>query len=155
VVKVVERPPEPGDVDALLADMRQADRDEVAAMFGAEHIREAIETGIARSTPACWTLTIDGQVLCVGGVAPVSLLGGEGAPWMLATRLFERNRGALIRVAPSYIARMLAAFPHLLNVVDARNTKAIAWLRRVGFTILDPIIVGAEGRPFHPFLMDA
>lgn len=155
MARVAERAPLPGDVDALLADLRPADRDEVDAMFGPGHLREVIEEGIARSMPWCWTLTIDGRVLCIGGVAPVNMLGGEGAPWMLATQLIERNRGVLMREGRIYIARMLAVFPHLVNAVDARNAKAIAWLRRVGFTLLDPIPIGPENMPFHPFLLDA
>jgi hypothetical protein len=42
----------------------------------------------------------------------------------------------------------------LENVVDARNTKSIRWLRRMGFEVLPAAPLGVEGRPFHLFVME-
>lgn len=143
-----------GDAEALLANLRPADRDEVAALLGPGQERQAIEGGIALSV-LCWTGTVDGEVAAIFGVTPINYLAGQGAPWLLGTPLIERHRGAFIRRNRPYIARMLAVFPTLLNVVDARNTKSIAWLDRMGFTIYPPMPLGVAGLPFHPFVMGA
>lgn len=148
------RAPRAGDVEAVVAALRPADAAECAALVGAERAAGAIAASLERSALA-WTAEADGQVLAVLGVTPLNMLAGVGAPWLMATAGVERHRGALIRLAPSYIARMLAAFPHLRNVVDARNTRSIAWLRRIGFRIGAPVPVGVAGLPFHPFAMDA
>jgi hypothetical protein len=100
-----------------------------------------------------WTGTVDGQVACIFGVVPINYLAGQGAPWLLGTPLIDRYRGAFIRRNRTYIARMLAVFPTLLNVVDARNVKSIAWLQHMGFTICPPMPLGVAGLPFHPFVM--
>jgi len=47
----------------------------------------------------------------------------------------------------------LAGYSHLENWVDARNTKAINWLRWLGFTVHDPVPFGVAGLPFHRFDM--
>ena len=154
MVDVVIRAPEPGDADALVANLRPADIAECEALLGPGRERWALEQSMQRS-PLCWVGCADGEVACIFGVSPLSLVGGQGAPWLLGTPLVERHRGAFIRRNPAYIARMLAAFPHLLNIVDARNIKSIAWLRKLGFTIHPTMPAGVSGMPFHPFSMEA
>jgi hypothetical protein len=53
------------------------------------------------------------------------------------------------------IPRMRAAFPLLINVVDARNTKSVAYLKRCGFTLLEAIPAGPQKMPFYPFFMES
>jgi len=150
---VEARAPRAGDAEALVASMRPQDRAEVEAIRGPGQELEAVRRGIEMSVLA-WTFTIGSEMACICGVVPVSLMSDRGVPWLLGTTAMDRHPGALIRVAPAYIARMLAAFPHLLNGVDARNTLAVRWLRRAGFTLHPAVPVGPQGVPFHPFEMD-
>jgi hypothetical protein len=46
---------------------------------------------------------------------------------------------------------MLEVFPHLFNLVDARNKKSIRWLKRAGFLVHEPIVHGPHDMLFHPF----
>lgn len=148
------REPQPGDIEQLMPRLRAADLAECDALVGAANAQRAIEASLRNSVHA-WTVEAGGEVAAVLGVTALNLMGGVGAPWMMGTPLVDRHRGALMRAAPSYIAAMLTAFPHLRNVVDARNTRSIAWLRRMGFQIHAPVAVGVAGLPFHPFSMDA
>lgn len=143
-----------GDAEALLANLRPADRDECDALVGPGQERVALAKSIADSL-IVWVFTIDEQVAGIGGVTPISLLGGQGMPWMLGTSAIDRHPGAFIRLNRPYIARMLALCPHLVNVVDARNVRSIAWLKKMGFTVLPAQPMGVAGLPFHPFFMDA
>lgn len=152
MVEVVVRPVEPGDIEILAANMRQADIDEVGAC-GHSPI-EALEYSV-KASMHCWTATGDGELACMFGVTPISMLGGIGCPWMLGTELITQNAGAFIRHSRSYIQEMLQAYPHLFNFVDARNAKAIRWLKRAGFTLHDPVPHGPYGMLFHPFEMKA
>jgi hypothetical protein len=140
--------------EQLLADLRPADRAECDALLGPGREREALADSIRRSV-LLWVGTAGGQAGAIFGVCPVSMLGGQGLPWLIGTPLIDRHRGAFMRRSPAYIARMLAVFPQLINVVDTRNTRAIAWLRRMGFTILPAQPTGAAGLPFHPFFLNA
>jgi hypothetical protein len=147
------RAPRAGDVDALLANLRPEDQAEVDALLGPGEIAKKLPDSV-RDSILSWTVEADGEVVCMLGLTAVSLLGDHGVPWMLGTPLVDVHRRGLVRIAPSYIARMLAIYPTLLNAVDARNTKAIGWLRRVGFTLLPPQPLGVAGLPFHIFFMN-
>lgn len=140
----------PGDVEALVAGMREADRIEVEAC--GHRPAEALADAIARSMP-CWTATINGQVACIFGVAPLSLLGGLGAPWMLGTVLLDRHPRALMTHCRPYLNRMREVFPRLVNFVDARNERSIRWLKALGFRFHEAAPHGPFGLPFHRFEM--
>ena len=149
------RPVRDGDIDALLADIRPQDLAEADALFGPGKIRGALTDSLASSAMA-WTGEAPDGLAWMFGVAPAQgLLGDIGLPWMVGTRLVDRERRALTLLTPAYIARMLAAFPILTNIVDARNTKSIRWLRHVGFELMPATPMGAAGLPFHLFTMRA
>ena len=139
-------------MSALVADMRQADRDECAAA-GALDLDGAVRGGV-RTSALCWTATVDGEVAAIFGVVPVSLLGDDGVVWMLGTPLVARNARSLMRIFRPYLGLMLKAYPHLLNYVHARNRTALGWLRRTGFTLGAPV-AAATGEMFYPFEMRA
>jgi hypothetical protein len=143
------------DLDELLAGIRPADLAECDALFGPGHARQMLETSLQRSV-AAWAAEVPGKgLMCLFGMAPISLLGDQGVPWMIGTGLVDRHPGAFIRASRPYISRMLALCPQLVNVVDARNVKSIAYLKRMGFTILPAAPTGAAGLPFHPFFLSA
>lgn len=147
------RAPRAGDAEALAAEMRPQDVDEVEAARGPGSTLQAVQDGIDAST-MCWTAEDPTGLVAIFGLVPLTLMGDTAVPWMLGTTRVDRHAGSLIRLAPSYIARMLAAYPRLLNAVDSRNAKACRWLRRAGFSLGPPMPMGPAGVLFHPFQMD-
>lgn len=145
---------QPGDYEQLLADIRPADLAEAEALAGPGALPGLLKDTLAGSAMS-WAMAAPDGVVCLFGVAPQNLMGDTGLPWMVGTTRVVRERRALMRLAPAYIQRMLAAFPTLVNVVDARNLRSISFLRHLGFTILAPVAVGAAGMPFHPFVKEA
>lgn len=129
--------------------MRAADIREIEAVSGAAPL-EALRFSLARSTEA-WAGTVDGAVACIFGVGPLSLLGGEGCPWLLGSDLVERNALAFARRNRAMVARWLQTYRVLRNHVDARNTQAIRWLGWLGFVLQPPVPYGVSRLPFHPF----
>src|SRR5690606_24451530 len=76
----------PAEFDHVLAiggALREADRAEVWAS-GRYLPVEAVLQGYRASTHV-WTGLIGDEPICMFGVAPVSLLGAAGRPWMLGT----------------------------------------------------------------------
>jgi hypothetical protein len=146
------RPVLPADIAELAANLRQQDRDELDAAGHLEH-EKTIRVSVEMSD---WSRTavVGEQVVCIFGVAPMGgLLDPRGVPWMLGTDLVPQNRRALARLAPQYIRAMLQTYPRLLNTVHARNTLAVRWLQRAGFTLAPAHDV--NGEPFHLFEMKA
>ena len=141
------------DVAVLSTRMRASDRREVAA-YGHTDVMRAVTRSVANSV-LCWSAVVDGELAAILGVAPLSVMGGIGSPWMLGTDVLTRNSRVLVRTTPEYIGRMLVAFPHLLNFVHAENTTSVRWLRRLGFTLHPAAPFGERGAPFHKFEMRA
>jgi hypothetical protein len=149
--EVLIRPTEPGDAAELFANLRPSDLTECQA-YGRGDIAAGIETSVNRSV-LCWSAFIDGDLAAILGCAPINILTGIGSPWMLGTPVLDRHQRVLVRSTPEYIARMLKAFPHLVNFVHANNTTSVRWLRRLGFTLHEAAPFGALGEPFHRFEM--
>ena len=149
--KVQIRDVVPADLVALFTDMREGDFDEVQAARGDvwRALKEAIQTSVF-----CKAAEVDGKLLALFGVAPISFLNGEGSPWLLGTTHLRKHRGFLMRESRRYLPSMLEIFPHLSNYVDARNVNSIRYLEALGFTMHAPAPHGTAGLPFHPFSMD-
>jgi hypothetical protein len=153
VANILVRPVEPGDAEELAPRLRQADLEEIAAASGRAPV-EVLRVSAAMSTHS-WAVEIDGELACLMGVTPVSIVSGIGCPWLLGSDAVPRHAGAFIKQTLVYIPLMLEAYPHLFNFVDARNTKAIRWLKRAGFNVMEPMPYGKSKMPFHPFEMKA
>lgn len=152
--KPVFRELRPGDIAYVADNMRAADRAEVTAMTGETDMRAALADGVLLSSHY-WVLA-DGEIpMAIFGVAPLSLLGEMGSPWLLGTDRLERFPGTLVRDGRRYVRRMLGVYPHLVNFVDARNERSVRWLERLGFDVQAPRPMGAAGLPFHRFEMRA
>lgn len=149
--EIIVREVRDGDAETLAATMRAADRAELAALDSDPF--DAIVRSV-RYSAMCHTTTVDGEVACMLGVAPVSVLSNAGAPWMLGTDLVTRYRGALAHRTGPYITRMLELYPTLRNHVHARNVVAVRWLQRVGFLLQAPVVL-PNGEVFYPFEMKA
>lgn len=140
-------------IDAIDAGARNADREELwASSFST--VEEVLYRGLDVSTRA-WTVLYDDEPVAMAGVAPYSLMGGMGIPWMVATDAIESKPRPFAKLSRLYVAEMLRQYSHLLNFVDARNGVAIRYLQRLGFTMHDPEPYGVLKMPFRRFEMRA
>lgn len=146
--RLVEAVPE--HVAEIEAHVRPEDAAELWAA-GRQTPEQAITHCMAASV---FTLTglVDELPVCIFGVVPTSSLSGRGAPWMVGTVHLERHQRLFLRACRGVIDEMNAMFPKLENAVDARNIKAIRWLRWLGFEIKTAVPFGPDRMPFHPFV---
>ncbi len=145
-------PPTVADIDELVVNMRDQDVEELRAV-GYDDPRVAVERSIAASK-LCWTARVGGKLACIFGLSQIgTVLAPVGAPWMLGTPLVPQHKRSLARLTPRYIAQMLKAAPDLLNLVHARNTVAVQWLKRMGFRLHPAQPIPPYGEPFHLFEM--
>lgn len=143
-----------GDIAHIAANLRDADRREIAASRGPEvQPADAIANTVLRSSHVWIAVAGDGEPIAIFGVAPISMIDGIGSPWMLSTeRVYEHPR-ALVTEARRYLSAMRETYPTLYNFVDARNDKSIRWLKRLGFALQPAAPYGPAGVPFHRFEM--
>ena len=139
--------------DALALVLRQADREEVEALTGRDP-REALVASVERSASA-WAGLANGELVCLFGVVPMTLVGVTGIPWLLGSESVTRYGRPFLRRNRIWLREMLREFPVLRNVVDARNAVSIRWLAWLGFTFGTPQPMGVRGLPFIPFEMSA
>lgn len=145
-------PAEAWHIEAIAANARQADLDELWAGSRCTPA-ECLERGLAVSVDPR-TALIDGVPVCMFGATPYSILAGIGIPWMVGTTGLDSFTAQkdLLRLARPVVADMRQRFPALLfNFVDQRNTSAQRWLHWLGFTLLDPEPVGPDKALFRPF----
>lgn len=139
-------------IEAIIPLVRQADIDEFLATNGWSP-RRVLETGLRTSTFCCAGL-INGEVVTVFGVAPASMIGGSGIPWLVGTDALEKYQRTFLRRCGKVVNAMLTVYPYLENYVDARNHTARIWLNWLGFTIDEPQPYGIKNLPFHRFHME-
>lgn len=139
------------DVDYIADNLRPADAAEVHATSGHADFRAILRRSVAFSDDVVVWYNAYGEPVGVQGVGTLSLLYNTGCPWLLGTPRLNEHLRAYIAIGRSYTDQMLAQYAHLTNHVDARNTKSVAWLQRLGFVMEAPVPYGALGLPFHRF----
>lgn len=148
-MNVLIREPQALDVVRVATIMRPIDVEECRAC-GHTPLEALIEA--QRVSALCWTGEIDGWPEAMFGVAPASLIGGLGAPWLLGSNKARKAQRQFLREAPKYLAKIEALFPRLEGMVSVRNTAAIRWLARMGFSVEDWYQVNMGGEPFYRFV---
>lgn len=136
----------PAHVGTIANRMREIDVRECAIMGRTP--KQALRLSLKASV-AAWTAKVDGRPEAMFGVSTLSLLGGEGSPWLLMTGDAVRHARSLLVDARRYSDILQAMFPVLTNNVHADNAVAIRWLERLGFTV-GPVF-DMSGHPMRPF----
>lgn len=142
-----------------IREVRPGDIEKVAVLMRDMDVRECRAAGFtpyqglftaARQSALAWCGEVDGLPEALFGVTTSSFLLDTGYPWFLGSERARSNARAFLTVAPQYVARIEAMFPHLEGLVHAENRPAILWLRRLGF-VVETEIVHSNGEPLHPF----
>ncbi|MDR2161634.1 MAG: hypothetical protein LBO77_05800 [Desulfovibrio sp.] len=114
---------------------------------------KGLEEALAASLLAV-TVTADGKVAALCGVAEKSALSGAGVPWLLAHADFERRETAvtLLRLSRKFIDHWLRIFGRLENMADPEHLVSLKYLENLGFTLeWGRMISGPLGHPLVPF----
>jgi len=136
-VNIEIRDIEPQDIDELVRNMRQADRDEVKASTNLP-LRSVIDHSIRLSSYSKAGL-VNGELACLWGVCPISILSSKGSPWLLATPVIEQYPMAFLRRCKPYIKKFKELYSSMENYVEMEEPQA--W--------------GVQGLDFHKFTMRA
>lgn len=137
------------DLVELVARMREPDRREIAAIYGADPL-EALRRSAAAAEQALVGRGDDGDLMCIWGVRRRGPLSWRGHPWMICTDAVERRPREFLRGTRFWVGRVQQHFDELTNVVHDENVDTIRWLRWLGFQFGDPVELrgGARALPF-------
>jgi hypothetical protein len=137
-------------IPMLHATMRKRDREELTAASGPDLV-DQLHRSIRLSIAPGAAFSPTGELLCLFGAVPLTMLADTAIPWLVGTDALGRYPSALERGARGYLAAVQQQYPRLVNYVDARNLPSLRWLARVGFSIDPALPFGYEKRPFHRF----
>lgn len=138
-----------GDIEAVAAVARQADREEMLACASAT-VAECLCVGLGQGLRA-WVIESDGLALAAVGDTIAGI--GIGVPWMVTTDHIGTDPRGFLRASKAVLVEMFQRHHQLINYVDARNVAAIRWLAWLGFTIDEAVPYGVKGLPFRRFTM--
>ena len=140
------------DVRYLADNMREEDQMEVRAQTGQEPEANLLHCFFA-SRPCMTMVSRHGHVMGMWGVVPE---GQGGRIWMLGTKGMvadKQDRRVFLRKSRKQLDLLFNYYPVLFNVVDARNTVHVRWIRHMGFTFLAKHAEwGPEKRLFYEFV---
>lgn len=139
-------------VVALAPRLRAADLAEIQASSGKDP--EGVLLCSVALSDAAWAWCIDGTPVLIGGLAPHPENRAWGVPWALGSEDASRHPRQLVGLLVTTARRALLRYERLENYVDARNHKALAFLRWAGFAIHEAEPYGVAGLPFHRFTLE-
>lgn len=94
---------------------------------------EAIKMSINGSVLA-HVVEVDDEVAAIWGYGAPSFAGGGTAlGWLLTTKVVDRHPKLFVKSSKKIVEYILERYPRLLVLVDKEHTKALAWLRHLGF----------------------
>lgn len=131
-----------GHVPLIAARVRPADAAEIWSLYRQTPQECLVES--FRISRLAWTGLIDGIPVCMFGVVQTDKIGRSGRPWMIGTDLLSRYEVVFLRRCREQVETMQMCFDSLENVVDARNVRAIKWLRWLGFSFSKPEPMGPD-----------
>lgn len=138
------------DAAYIAKNLRDADRQECDAAIALPP--ELVLPEAVRAGRAVWTChTNEGEPFIMFGVDP-SALPSCGVVWMCSTPSILKHKVEFMRACGPLLDAIQDDFPVIHNVVDARNTLHIRWLKRCGFKFFRTLPRwGARSVPFIEF----
>jgi ribosomal protein S18 acetylase RimI-like enzyme len=130
--------------------MRGIDQEECEAMGHSP--KQALRNGFMLSD-RCYTALVDGRPEAMFGAVTVSAIDRQCTVWFLGTDEVYRQGRILLSWGPAMLRRCVDSRWLASNLVSSANRKAIALLRRWGFTV-EPEEQMVRGVPFRHFWMN-
>lgn len=100
----------------------------------AEHV---LRQCILRSTEMRYGL-VDGEVACMWGLIPPTLLSTTAYLWLFTTHLVDEHKFLFVRHSQRYIEEALKTYPVVIGDVAADNHPARKWLSWLGAQFSTP-----------------
>ena len=133
MVNIIIRSATQVEVDYVCTHMRQADKTEIWASHRRTPKQAAIVCG-----------NVSPHIALVDGVPCIIFGCTRGTPWLLATPLIQTIGVRFIRGSKDFVDEWLDQYKVLENYVHADNEVSIQWLKWLGFSFKETVIVNDE-----------
>ena len=139
------------DIKKVASEMREADKNELKAL-GMDDPEEALKESYFGSKPKCYTAIGAGVPVARCGVGPFEENERWGSIWLLGTDGVTKDIPiTFLKWTRKFLPTLLEPYDMVCNIVDARNTVHIKWIKWLGFSFMRELKHGPEGRTFYEF----
>lgn len=165
LAKVTFAPPRPEQIERVAAGLREADRRELAALYGGfeAHLARRLLFEYVALSPLSFAICAGGEVLALTGVMPLAPASGQAyaktpgpvsghAPWLLGRAALRGYPFGFMRASRQILALYRAGYAPLQNAVQARQYSSCRYLAALGFRLGPPERLGAG--VFRKFYME-
>lgn len=135
----------------LAPRLRDADKRELQA-GGCPSPEFALLEGLRPGFAAWVALMPDDTPFAMGGFGSPPGAEDVAIVWLLSTPDIHKVRIPFLRTSRRWVEAAQDEFRVLTNIVDARNTLHVKWLRWLGFTFINRKPLGANGEEFLEFV---
>jgi hypothetical protein len=128
----------------IARNMCEQDTSELAAL--GKRPMPALRRSV-RESYECYVALWNGEPQAAFGIATND--SQVGIPWLLTTGDLSAWKRDFWVASTHFIHKWSLMHNVMHNAVDARNSRSIAWLRRLGFNIENTLPLGRGGELFH------
>lgn len=140
------------DIEEVASLLRDVDRDEINDACGSDPLPALMGSLTVGQEVRC--LRANGAAVCVYGMTLNQHTPGHGYLWLVGTDLVDVHWRHFLRLGRQQLNELTAGLTHAENWSSVRNSKTIAWLEWLGFTIEPARPWGVHGALFHHFWKD-
>lgn len=120
----------------MTTDIHQVDRDEARELIydtGAlTDLEESNLHSLLRITMHSWACYINGELVCVWGLCPSSLLDDKAYLWMRHTPQLNEHEFVFIRHSRLVLETIFKQYRAIVGLTAATDHKAIRWIQWLG-----------------------
>lgn len=105
--------------------------------LGVANAPKTIKTCMAMSEK-CWVGLVDGELACLWGLIPPTIMSEQAYLWLVVTPLVEDHKFVFVRHSQIMVKRMLEEYPRIVGHTAISNDRGIRWLKWLGATFSEP-----------------
>lgn len=92
----------------------------------------------AQASLLLWSGEFKGQLLCLWGLIPPTILSDQAYLWLYTTEAAKDHEFVLVRRSQIELRKMLEAFPRIVGHCEVGAERSIRWLRWLGARFGEP-----------------
>lgn len=108
------------------------------AKHGASYNEKLLRTCI-RLSYVLWEGSVDGELACMWGLIPPTLLSNRAYLWLYTTELIKDHQFLFVRHSQRVMEEMLKEYPIIIGHSSINADRSIRWLRWLGAEFGEPI----------------
>ena len=135
--------------DAVSLSSRLRPEDATEVRLGAGRPPQDVLVDSIGMSEVAEAAVVEGTVIAIRGVSRMDTVG---VPWMLCSPDVMKFTKRMVADAIPWVVHHGQQYSMLVNMVHAENTKALGWLKHIGFTIGNLYPEWGVGKaPFYQF----